>query len=236
MKKRSKSYRQKEELLKEKDSFSFEESVDLAIQTSVTKFDSTVEIHFNLNADVKHADQVVRSTVILPHGTGKTVRIAAFVGTEKEAAAKKAGADVVGTESLIDAVNNGKIDFDVAVATPDQMKSIAKVAKILGQKGLMPNPKAGTVTPDIEKAIEDLKKGKVEFKTDKHGIIHTLIGKVSFGKEKLLENLKDLVQALFDAKPTGIKGVFLKSITLTTTMGPGISVDLSDVSSMIGRS
>lgn len=209
--------------------YTLEEAVQLLTETSTAKFDATCEIHANLNADPKYADQIVRSTVALPHGTGKSVRVVAFVGEDKAAAALAAGAIKAGANDLIDEVNQGFSDFDVAVATPDMMRDLAKVAKVLGPKGLMPNPKSGTVTPDIEKAIGELKAGKIEFKTDKFGIVHSVLGKVSFGKDKLQENLTSFLQALNTAKPTGIKGVYIKSITLTTTMGPGIRVDLSDV-------
>lgn len=208
--------------------YTLEEAVKLLTETSTTKFDATCEIHANLNADPKYADQIVRSTVAMPHGTGKTVRVVAFVGDDKVAGALAAGAVKAGAAELIDEVNQGFSDFDVAVATPDMMRDLAKVAKVLGPKGLMPNPKSGTVTPDIEKAIGELKAGKIEFKTDKFGIVHSVFGKVSFGAEKLGENLASFLRALNAAKPTGIKGVYIKSMTLTTTMGPAIRIDLSD--------
>lgn len=208
--------------------YTLDEAVALLVDSSTTKFDATCEIHVNLNADPKYADQIVRSTVAMPHGTGKSVRVIAFVGEDKAKAALAAGAVKAGANELIEEVNQGFSDFDVAVATPDMMRDLAKVAKVLGPKGLMPNPKSGTVTPDIEKAISELQAGKIEFKTDKFGIVHSLFGKVSFGKEKLTENLLSLLKALNAAKPTGIKGVYIKTMTLTTTMGPGIHVDLTD--------
>lgn len=209
--------------------YSLDEAIQLMLDTSTTKFDGTCEIHARLNADPKYADQIVRSTVALPHGTGKSVRVVAFVGDDKTKAAMDAGAIKAGGAELIEEVNQGFSDFDVAVATPDMMRDLAKVAKVLGPRGLMPNPKSGTVTPDIEKAIAELKAGKIEFKTDKYGIVHSVLGKVSFGKDKLKENMVSFLQALNAAKPTGIKGVYIKTMTLTTTMGPGIQVDLADV-------
>ncbi|PCI24911.1 50S ribosomal protein L1 [Candidatus Peregrinibacteria bacterium] len=210
--------------------YALEEAVALLIETSTTKFDSSIELHVNLNVNVKHADQIVRGTTILPHGTGKKVRVAAFVEADKEAEAKKAGADLVGLETLIASIEKGKIDFDVAVAQPQVMKSLGKIARTLGTKGLMPNPKAGTVTPDIGKAIEEIKKGKVEYKTDKTGIIHSVLGKVSFGKAKLLENIKLLLELIVQARPVAVKGTYIISVSLSTTMGPGIAVDPSTVS------
>ncbi len=208
-----------------------EEAVALAAETSTTKFDGTVEVHFNLNSDPKYADQIVRSTVTLPHGTGKTVRVAAFVSDDLIEKAKKAGAVLAGGNDFIAEVAKGKVDFDVAVASPDMMRELAKAAKVLGPKGLMPNPKSGTVTTDIEKVVAELVAGKLEFKTDKFGIVHSIIGKVSFGKEKLLENAKTFMKAVNSAKPTGIKGVYVKSISLSTTMGPGIKVNIADAMS-----
>lgn len=209
--------------------YTLDEAIALMTETSTTKFDATCEIHVNLNADPKYADQIVRSTVAMPHGTGKTVRVVAFVSDEKVEAALAAGAIKAGSKELIDEVNQGFSDFDVAVASPDMMRDLAKVAKVLGPKGLMPNPKSGTVTPDIEKAITALKAGKIEFKTDKFGIVHSVLGKVSFGKEKIKENIVVFLKSLVAAKPTGIKGVYMKTMTLTTTMGPGIKVDIADV-------
>lgn len=208
--------------------YTLDEAIALMTETSTVKFDATCEIHVNLNADPKYADQIVRSTVAMPHGTGKSVRVIAFVGDDKVKGALAAGAIKAGGNDLIEEVNQGFSDFDVAVATPDMMRDLAKVAKVLGPKGLMPNPKSGTVTPEIDKAINELKAGKIEFKTDKFGIVHSLIGKVSFGNEKLKDNLVSFLQALNAAKPTGIKGVFIKSMALTTTMGPGIHIDLTD--------
>jgi large subunit ribosomal protein L1 len=200
------------------------EAVDLMTKVSVASFDASADIHIRINADMTQADQLVRTTVTLPNGTGKKVRIAAFVPDELVDAAKKAGADKAGKEDLIKDVEDGKIDFDIAVADPKVMKDLAKVAKILGQRGLMPNPKAGTVSGDIVKTIEELKKGRIECKMDKQGIIHATFGKVSFGAAKLTENLEVLLNAIKEAQPIGIKGDYIASVTIVPTMGPGIRV------------
>ena len=184
-------------------------------------------MHIKINADTTQADQLVRTTVALPHGTGKSVRIAAFVPDDQADAALKAGADIAGMGTILPNVEKEIIDFDVAVAVPAVMKDLGKVAKILGQRGLMPNPKAGTVTPDIAKAIAELKKGRIECKMDKDGNIHAVFGKMSFGKDKLRENLDAILLAIKDAKPSGIKGEYIRSITVCPTMGPGIRVAMS---------
>lgn len=225
-KRRGKKYAEKKALL-DKKSYTLSEAMELFPQLSYSKFDGTAELHMKLNADPKHADQAIRSTIVLPHGTGKSKKIAAIVPDEKAKAAKDAGADIVGHEDLIEDIKKGNINFEIAVATPDVMKDLAKVAKILGQKGLMPNPKAGTVTPNIEESIKEIKKGKIEFRMDKNSIIHCPFGKVSFGAEKLTENIKALIKAIVDAKPSGIKGSFIKSIALTVTMGPAIPLDVT---------
>jgi len=230
MKKFGKKYKEAAAKFDAEKLHALEDAMQVALDSSVTKFDGTVEVHMNLNADPKYADQIVRATVALPHGTGKDVKVAAFVNDELADKAKKAGAYKAGGEEFIAEVARGNVDFDMAVATPDMMRHLAKAAKVLGPKGMMPNPKSGTVTPDIEKVIGELKAGKIEFKTDKAGIIHTIVGKVSFGKDKLLENFKALMAALLAAKPSGIKGTYIKNITLTTTMGPGIKVDVADAS------
>ena len=210
--------------------YSVPEAVKLLVETLTTKFDGTCEVHFNLNSDPKYADQIVRGTVVLPHGTGKTVRVVAFVPDHLVKEALEAGATVAGTEDLIAKVNSGWTDFDIAVAFPSEMASIAKVAKILGTKGLMPSPKAGTVTEKIATTIQELRAGKVEFKTDKSGIVHNVFGKVSFGPDKLQENLDVLIKAVMAARPKGIKGIYVKSISIATTMGPGLFLNLSGLS------
>jgi large subunit ribosomal protein L1 len=211
-------------LLEEGKVYPVAEATDLLTKVSTTKFDATAEVHIKINADTAQADQLVRTTVALPHGTGKKVRIAAFVPDDQADAAKKAGADIAGITELIAAVEQEKIEFDMAVATPDVMKTLGKVAKILGQRGLMPNPKAGTVTPDFAKAIDELKKGRIECKMDKQGIIHAVFGKVSFGGDKLKENLEVILQAIKDEQPIGIKGEYIQTVFITPSMGPGIRV------------
>lgn len=221
--KRGKKYAEKAALIT-KESYSVEEATELLPKLSTTSFDSTAEAHIRINADTTQADQLVRTTVSLPHGTGKSVRIAAFVTDDLIDTAKKAGAEKAGNEELIKEIEGGKIDFDIAVAVPEVMKGLGKIAKTLGQKGLMPNPKAGTVSQDIAKTISELKKGRIECKMDKDGIIHVPFGKLSFGSKQLQENLEALLNAIKEAKPVGIKGMYISSITIVPTMGPGIRV------------
>lgn len=204
---------------------SLEEAVVATLEAdSITKFDATAEIHVKTGCDPKHADQIVRSTIVLPHGTGKSVKIGVFCDEEKAEEMKKLGAHVAGGASLVADVLKGTIDFDVALADPAVMKDLAKAARTLGPKGLMPSPKAGTVTPNLEKAIDELKKGKIEYKTDKAGIVHTIFGKLSFGKAKLTENAEALFKSILDAKPSGAKGQYIKSVSVTSSMGPSVSV------------
>ncbi len=207
-----------------KTSYPVSEAVELLTKLSTTSFDGAAEVHIRINADTTQADQLVRTTVSMPHGTGKTLRIAAFVPDDMIDEAKKAGADLVGNEDLIKQIEEGTIDFDVAVAVPRLMKDLGKVAKTLGQKGLMPSPKAGTVTEKIAKAIEELKRGRIECKMDKQAIIHTIFGKISFGPKKLEENLEALLQAVKEAKPAGIKGEYIMSVIIAPTMGPSVKV------------
>ena len=207
-----------------------EEALELAKKTATTKFDGSVEVHINLGIDVKKGDQQVRSTIIFPHSIGKAKKVIAFVPADKEKDAKEAGAEIVGGEELIEELaKTGKIDFEVAVATPEMMPKLAKVAKILGPSGLMPNPKTDTVGANIKKLIEDVKKGKVAFKNDTTGNIHQSIGKSSMDAKNLLENFNVLLDAIKKNKPASAKGVYLNSVTLTTTMGPGIKVDTSRI-------
>ena len=200
------------------------EAVELLTKLSTAKFDATAEAHIRINADTTQADQLVRTTVNLPHGTGKMVKIAAFVTDEFIDEAKKAGAHLAGNEDLVKMIEGGKIDFDIAIAMPRLMKDLGKIAKTLGQKGLMPSPKAGTVTEKIAKTIEELKKGRIECKMDKQGIIHTVFGKMSFGPKKLEENLAALMLAIKEARPNGIKGEYILSVAISPTMGPGVKV------------
>ena len=205
--------------------YSVEEAADLVKQTAKAKFDESVEVHIRLGIDPKQSDQIVRGTVLLPNGIGKTITVFVVAKGEKQTEAEKAGADKVGSTDLIEDIAKGDLNFDVLVATPDCMKDLSKVAKILGPKGLMPNPKSGTVTFDIGKTVQELKKGKVAYKNDSFGIVHCSVGKASFEKDKLVENIKTLVSAVLKAKPSAAKGQYVKSISVSSTMGPGIYID-----------
>lgn len=223
---RSKRYTELKKLVDPKKLYSPEEAIALAKETSTTKFTGTLEIHMNLGIDVKKGDQQVRGTILLPHSVGKTKKVAAFVPADKEKDAKDAGADIVGGEELIaELAKSGKIDFDVAVATPDMMPKLAKVAKILGPVGLMPNPKTDTVGANVKKMVEDVKKGKIAFKNDATGNIHQAFGKSDMPEAQLLENFSVFVEAVKKTKPASAKGTFLNSVTVTSTMGPGIRID-----------
>jgi len=206
--------------------YSVEDALDSIEKFPKVKFDETVELHFFLNINPKNSDQMLRGTVVLPNGTGKNVRIAVFCKGEMEAQAKEAGADFVGAQELIDKVSKGFLDFDVVVASPDMMRDLSKLGRVLGPRGLMPTPKAGTVTTDVERAIKEIKEGKIEFKSDKQGGVHLGVGKRSFSKEKLLENVKHVVEAINQAKPVAVKGNLVKSLSLATTMGPGLRLVL----------
>src|ERR1700749_3269301 len=208
---------------------SLEEAIPLVQKVKFAKFDETVEIAMRLGVDPKHADQMVRGTVVLPHGLGKTKSVLAIAGADKQKDAQAAGADFVGGEELVEKIQGGWIEFDAVVATPDMMRAVGKLGKVLGPRGLMPNPKTGTVTPDIAKAVKEIKAGKVEFRVDKTGIIHAPIGKVSFPSQNLIENAHALVDSVVRAKPSAAKGKFLKSVTMSSTMGPGITIDTSHV-------
>ena len=205
------------------------EAAALAKETAFVSFDSTVEAHLRLGVDPRHADQMVRGTVVLPHGTGKIVRVAVFAQGEKAQEALRAGADEVGGEDLVKKIEAGWLEFDVAIATPDSMGLVGRLGTILGRRGLMPNPKAGTITFDIERAVNEVKGGRVEFRVDKTAIIHAPFGRSSFEPEQLLDNLAALVDAVNRAKPSGAKGQYLKSLTIASTMGPGIRVDVPGV-------
>lgn len=202
------------------------EGIDLVLELAKAKFDESVEIALNLGVDPRHADQQIRGTVALPNGTGKTVRVAVFAKGDLAVAATQAGADVVGYDDLVQKVQKGFLDFDRVVAAPDCMAELGKVARILGPKGLMPNPKLGTVTTDVAKAVKDIKAGMVQYRVEKAGIVHAQVGKVSFGTKKLEENILAFVEAIKAAKPTGLKGTYLKSAALSSTMGPGVKVNL----------
>lgn len=205
------------------------EAIALIKKLARANFDETVEVAMKLGVDPRHADQQVRGTVVLPHGTGRQVRVAVFARGEKAEEARQAGADIVGAEDLIAQVQNGEINFDAAVATPDMMALVGRVGRILGPRGLMPNPRTGTVTFDIAKAVADIKAGKVEFRVNKEAGMHVPIGKVSFGEEQLVENFRALIDAVQKAKPAASKGTYLRKIALSSTMGPGLRLDLQDV-------
>jgi large subunit ribosomal protein L1 len=212
---------------------SIEDAVPLMQKVKFAKFDETVEIAMRLGVDPKHADQMVRGTVVLPHGLGRTKRVLAIAGADKQKDAKDAGADFVGGEEVVDKIQGGWMDFDAVVATPDMMRAVGKLGKVLGPRGLMPNPKTGTVTPDIAKAVREIKAGKVEFRVDKTGIIHAPVGKVSFPAQNLIENTHALVDSVVKAKPSAAKGKYLKSVTMSSTMGPGIDIDTSHVTETV---
>jgi large subunit ribosomal protein L1 len=208
------------------------EAAELIKQTHHTKFNETVELAMNLGVDPKHSDQVVRGTVVLPNGLGKSVRVLVLAGGEKQREATEAGAEFVGGDDLVQKIMEGWTDFDAVIATPDMMRSAGKLGKVLGPRGLMPNPKTGTVTADVTKAIKETKAGKVEFRVDKAGIVHCPIGKISFDAPKLAENAHALIAAVLKAKPAAAKGKYVKRITLTSTMGPGINVDLAEAETL----
>lgn len=228
MKKHGKKYREAKKLV-EKPRYELTEAIGLLKKTSPTKFDASCEVHMKLGLDPKQADQMLRGTVVLPHGTGRAVRVIAFVPESLVKTAKEAGALEAGAEALIEKINKGWLNFDIAVAVPEMMKNLGKVAKTLGQKGLMPNPKAGTVAPgdQLAQTIADVMKGKIEFRMDKLANIHNVFGRVSFSIEQLEENIKSFLKAIASAKPSGAKGIFVHSLTLATTMGPGIPVDVA---------
>jgi len=226
MGKLSKRMQETNKLCNKEEQVSLENAIENLEKFPKVKFDETVELHLHLGINPKSSDQAIRGTVVLPYGSGKSVRIAAFCKGELEKKAKEAGAHHVGAEELIEKVSKGFLDFDVVVASPDMMRDVSKLGKILGPRGLMPTPKAGTVTADIEKAIEEVKAGKIEFKSDKQAGIHVGIGKRSFSKEKLLENANHLLNAINNAKPAAVKGNLIKSLFLSTSMGPGLKVSL----------
>lgn len=227
MSSRGKKYKQMLSAIK-KELYSLEEAVEFLKKNVFTKFDETIDLALKLGVDPKHADQMVRGVVELPNGTGKKVRVAVFAKNEKLEEAKNAGADIYGADDLVANIKNGIIDFDKCIATPDMMVALSSVAKILGPKGLMPNPKLGTVTFDIAKAVELIKKGQIEYRVDKAGIIHAGIGKASFSSAAIIENTKSLMQAILKSKPTGSKGTYLESLYLSSTMSPSLKINLND--------
>ena len=229
MKRRGKGYRAGLVKVDRTQRYPLEEGLRLVNETARAKFDETVEMAVRLGVDPRQVDQNVRGTVVLPHGMGKAVRVLAFAKGEKEREAQEAGADFVGAEDLIKKISEGWLDFDKAVATPDMMGAVGRIGKILGPRGLMPNPKTGTVSLDIAKAVKEIKAGKLEFRVDKAGIIHVPIGKATFGAEKLLDNARAVLTSILRAKPASAKGNYVLGVTLSTTMGPGVKIDLSQV-------
>ncbi|MBE9504759.1 MAG: 50S ribosomal protein L1 [Proteobacteria bacterium] len=224
-----KRYLKNQEKVEALKKYSIDDAIELLESMERPKFDETVDLAVNLGVDPKHADQMVRGAVVLPQGLGKDVRVIVFAKGEKEKEALDAGADACGADDLIEKIQGGWLEFDSVIATPDMMGTVSKLGKVLGPRGLMPNPKVGTVTFEVGKAVKEAKSGKVEFRAEKEGIVHASVGKISFGKEKLLENAKALMDALIKAKPEASKGTYLRGITLSTTMGPGIKVEPSSV-------
>ncbi|SID39232.1 50S ribosomal protein L1 [Mycobacteroides abscessus] len=225
MSKNSKAYREAAVKVDREKLYTPLEATKLAKETSSKKYDATVEVAMRLGVDPRKADQMVRGTVNLPHGTGKTARVIVFAVGDKAEAAAAAGADVVGSDDLIERIQGGWVDFDAAIATPDQMAKVGRIARVLGPRGLMPNPKTGTVTPDVAKAVTDIKGGKINFRVDKHSNLHLIIGKASFDAEKLTENYGAVLDEILRAKPSSAKGRYLKKVVVSTTTGPGIQVD-----------
>jgi large subunit ribosomal protein L1 len=230
---RGKKYLEARDKVDRSKRYELETGVKLLLETAYAKFDEGVDLAIRLGVDPKKADQMVRGTAVLPHGTGKKVRVLVFAKGQKEKEALDAGADFVGGEDLIEKISKGWLEFDKAIATPDMMGLVSKLGKILGPRGLMPNPKVGTVTFDLEKAIREIKAGKVEFKVEKAGVVHVPVGKVSFGFDRLLENTRTLLEVILRAKPPTSKGIYLRSIALSTTMGPGIMIDPLDVRNVL---
>lgn len=226
---RGKAYRKAAEKVDSQKTYSLKEAVALAAETSPTKFDGSVELHIKLGVDPRHADQNIRATVTLPNGTGKSIRVAVFAPAAQHEAAKKAGADIVAEDEFLQKLDKEELDFDVLIATPQLMAKLGKYARLLGPKGLMPNPKSGTVTTNVVDAVTEAKAGKVEFRVDKQAIVHQAVGKVSFGGEKLYENAKAVVDAIIAVKPASVKGSYLQGLTVASTMGPGIKADLNNL-------
>lgn len=228
LERRSKGYKKAHELIDASKEYSVAEAAELLPKTSSVKFDASVELHVNLGVDPRQADQNVRATVALPHGTGKSIRIAVFAPADQHEAAKKAGADIVGEDEFLQQLDKEQLNFDVLIATPQLMAKLGKYARILGPKGLMPNPKSGTVTAKVADAVKEAKAGKVEFRVDKQSIVHLAVGKVSFTPAQIAENTQTVLKAIADAKPASVKGIYLQKITMTTTMGPGIKIALNE--------
>lgn len=233
MPKHGKKYRLIKEKIDTHKKYTFEEGIKLAIDNAHAKFDETVDLAIRLGVDPKHADQIVRGAVVLPHGTGRPVKVLVFAKGEKEKEALEAGADYVGSDDLIERIKGGWLDFDKAIATPDMMGAVGKIGKILGPRGLMPNVKSGTVTFDVAKTVKEFKAGKVEFRVDKSGVVHVPLGKVSFGLEKLLHNMSALLEFILKLRPASSRGTYLRGIAISTTMGPGIKIDPMNVKEIL---
>lgn len=229
MPKHGKKYLESKKSINAKESANLSDAVKKALDSSYAKFDETVDVAVRLGVDPRHADQMIRGTVVLPNGLGKEVKVLVFAKGEKEKEAMDAGADFVGNDDIIEKIKGGWLDFDKAVATPDMMGDVGKIGKLLGPRGLMPNAKTGTVTFDVGKAVNELKAGKIEFKTEKTGIVHVPMGKVSFGAEKIIQNISTFLEMIIRMKPTSSKGTYLKGVAISTTMGPGIKVDTASV-------
>jgi len=234
-KKHSKRYTELAKKVERGHEYSPDEGVKLVKDTSQAKFDTTVELHLRMGVDPKQADQMVRGAAVLPHGTGKSVRVIVFAQGDRARDAQAAGADAVGAEDLAKRIEGGWLDFDVAIATPDMMGQVGRLGRVLGPRGLMPNPKSGTVTMDVAKAVRDSKGGRVEFRVDKTGVIHTTVGKSSFSETALVENLGTLMDAVTRARPTGVKGDYIKSVHITSTQGPSVKLDLGATLALSGR-
>ena len=233
MRKRGKKYTAARAQVAADRAYSIEEAIPLVQKVKFGKFDETVEVTLRLGVDPKHADQMVRGTVVLPHGLGKTKRVLAIAGGEKQREAQDAGADIVAGEEVVERIMGGWVDFDAVVATPDMMRAVGRLGKVLGPRGLMPNPKTGTVTVDIAKAVKEIKAGKVEFRVDKTGIVHAPLGKTSFNSDALVANAHALVESIVKAKPAAAKGKYLRTVTVSSTMGPGIRIDTTNIDALI---
>jgi len=233
MRNRGKKFRAARAQVAAERAYTIEDAIPLVQKVKYAKFDETVDLSLRLGVDPKHADQMVRGTVVLPHGLGKSKRVLAIAGGEKQKEAQDAGADIVGGEEMVEKIQGGFMDFDAVVATPDMMRAVGRLGKVLGPRGLMPNPKTGTVTTEIAKAVREIKAGKVEFRVDKSGIIHAPLGKMSFKPEALVANAHALVESIVKAKPAAAKGKYLKSVTVSSTMGPGVRIDTTQIDAVV---
>jgi len=233
MPKRGKKYKESSSKIESAKRYDFTEAIDAAISSSYAKFDETIDVAVRLGVDPRHADQMVRGTVVLPNGLGKEVKVLVFAKGEKETEAREAGAEFVGNEDLVEKIKEGWFGFDKAIATPDMMGTVGKIGRLLGPRGLMPNAKTGTVTFDVAKTVQELKAGKIEFRVEKAGIVHAPMGKVSFGSQKLIENISAFIETIMKLKPSSSKGTYLKGIAVSTTMGPGIKIDTALVKDLV---